>query len=230
MRLSVLFVSNDDHTINLARGLMQAYGQGLDVVACTASDIARGAQIGSRPDVLFMESSEFRTVSGPDGALARIRFRWPKACLLALGNGRLQDILTTARAGAAGYIHHAASADEITDVIRRAVADDEFILPTSILTAFDASVVPSPLYAQASHSSSALSPRERSVVLLLASGMSNLELSEFLHVSENTAKWHANNALRKLGLHNRSQLAAWFRGRIRPVVADSVSSATGSSC
>ncbi|MFF1414495.1 response regulator transcription factor [Streptomyces sp. NPDC058289] len=53
-----------------------------------------------------------------------------------------------------------------------------------------------------------LSPREHQIALLAAQGHSNRAIAEQLHVSPRTAEHHVANALRKLGISSRTQLAA----------------------
>ena len=56
-----------------------------------------------------------------------------------------------------------------------------------------------------------LSAREREVARLVADGNSNREISEALAVSPKTVERHVTNALAKLGLRNRTELAALIR-------------------
>ncbi|WP_107773951.1 helix-turn-helix domain-containing protein [Nocardioides sediminis] len=61
-----------------------------------------------------------------------------------------------------------------------------------------------------------LSPREREIAGLVADGLSNREIAARLVISERTAENHVQHVLRKLGLANRAQVAAWVtrsRGR-----------------
>jgi DNA-binding CsgD family transcriptional regulator len=53
-----------------------------------------------------------------------------------------------------------------------------------------------------------LSAREREVLALVASGARNRTIAETLSISENTAKFHVSNLLRKVGATSRSELAA----------------------
>jgi predicted ATPase/DNA-binding CsgD family transcriptional regulator len=55
----------------------------------------------------------------------------------------------------------------------------------------------------------ALTPRERQVVVLIASGSSNKEIAEELFISPATAARHVANILAKLGFRSRGQVAAW---------------------
>ena len=55
----------------------------------------------------------------------------------------------------------------------------------------------------------ALTARERQVALLLADGLANRAIADQLTVSERTVESHVRNLLTKLGLTNRTQVAAW---------------------
>jgi len=50
-----------------------------------------------------------------------------------------------------------------------------------------------------------LSPREREILHLIASGASNQEIAETLVIAPNTVKRHIGNILAKLGVSNRTQ-------------------------
>ncbi len=54
-----------------------------------------------------------------------------------------------------------------------------------------------------------LTAREREVALLVADGLPNRVIAERLAVSERTVETHVRNVLTKLGLANRTQVAAW---------------------
>ena len=59
---------------------------------------------------------------------------------------------------------------------------------------------------------SPLSPRELEVARLVARGLTNKQIGQTLYVSERTAENHVQHILTKLGLRNRSQIAAWASG------------------
>jgi DNA-binding NarL/FixJ family response regulator len=57
-----------------------------------------------------------------------------------------------------------------------------------------------------------LSTRERQVLALMASGLSNPEIAEQMFISESTVKSHAASAFRRLGVHSRREAVALVLG------------------
>jgi LuxR family transcriptional regulator, maltose regulon positive regulatory protein len=55
-----------------------------------------------------------------------------------------------------------------------------------------------------------LSSREMDIVECITTGMTNKGIAQHLVVSESTVKWHIQNILSKLNLHNRAQIVRWF--------------------
>jgi DNA-binding CsgD family transcriptional regulator len=58
-----------------------------------------------------------------------------------------------------------------------------------------------------------LSPREMEVAGLVARGLTNKQIATELYLSERTAQNHVQHILTKLGVANRTQIAAWFATR-----------------
>ncbi|HSH01019.1 MAG TPA: response regulator transcription factor [Anaerolineae bacterium] len=55
-----------------------------------------------------------------------------------------------------------------------------------------------------------LSEREREVLALVAEGLTNAEVAERLHISDNTVKFHLQNIYQRLGVTNRTEASRWF--------------------
>jgi two-component system response regulator NreC len=63
-----------------------------------------------------------------------------------------------------------------------------------------------------------LTPREHEVIALLADGETNQQIGEELHISPKTVARHRENIMRKLNLHNRTELVKYAvrKGIINP--------------
>lgn len=69
--------------------------------------------------------------------------------------------------------------------------------------------------ASTTRTSSALTPRENEIALLVAQGMSNREISRSLVISQRTVDVHVEHILAKLGFNSRTQVASWIARRNR---------------
>jgi DNA-binding CsgD family transcriptional regulator/tetratricopeptide (TPR) repeat protein len=61
-----------------------------------------------------------------------------------------------------------------------------------------------------------LTRREGEIAALIARGLTNRQIAAALHISERTAENHVQHILTKLGLHTRTQIAAWTTGAFPP--------------
>jgi two-component system, NarL family, response regulator LiaR len=115
---------------------------------------------------------------------------------------------TFLRAGAQGFVSKALPAEEIVHGIRAAARGERVML----VQASPLSAMPAEL--QWPGREAGLTERESELLALLPTGMSNRELSEQLHISENTIKAHLKSLFSKLDVRNRAQAAALARTRI----------------
>jgi DNA-binding CsgD family transcriptional regulator len=60
-----------------------------------------------------------------------------------------------------------------------------------------------------------LTRREREVAAHVAQGLTNKQIAALMHISERTAESHVQHILSKLGLANRTHIAAWARDGLR---------------
>ena len=60
------------------------------------------------------------------------------------------------------------------------------------------------------HQDHELSPQERRVVVAVAEGKTNKQISMELGLAESTVKDYVANACRKAGVDNRTALTAWW--------------------
>lgn len=104
-----------------------------------------------------------------------------------------EDIYRGLQAGAKGYLLKDAKPNELLSAIRIIHRGQQYIPPS----------VGAKLVQRMSNPE--LSERELDVLRLMAQGMSNLEISITLSISESTVKSHVNRILSKLGVNDRTQ-------------------------
>ena len=71
-----------------------------------------------------------------------------------------------------------------------------------------APILPATRTSRKAHPLDRLSPAERRVAQLAASGLTNREIGEQLHIARRTVETHLVHIFQKLSVHNRTQLAA----------------------
>jgi DNA-binding NarL/FixJ family response regulator len=123
------------------------------------------------------------------------------------------------RAGASGFLGKSVEPDELIDAIRVVARGDALLSPKAVRGLIDRFLAEPELHqAAVPERLEVLTEREREVVGLVATGLSNDELAEKLFVSPLTAKTHVNRAMMKLGARDRAQLVviAYQTGLVRP--------------
>jgi DNA-binding NarL/FixJ family response regulator len=173
------------------------------------------------PDVILMDVR----MPGVDGieATRRIVARNPAARVLILTTFDLDEYAFSAlRAGASGFVLKDVPVDELARAIRAVANGDAVVSPRITRRLLDvyATHLPDPSAGPVGRVRAALdllTPREREVLLAVATGLSNTEIAEKLVVSEATVKTHVGSILAKLDLRNRVQavIFAYDAGLVR---------------
>jgi len=110
------------------------------------------------------------------------------------------------RAGASGFLLKDAGSARLLDAIHVVARGDALIDP-AVTRRLIAHFASQPDVRRAGPETfSALTERELEVLVLVAEGLSNDEISERLVVSESTSKKHVSNVMLKLGARDRAQL------------------------
>ena len=192
----------------------------LEVVG-EASDGRRAVELArnARADVVLMDVrmpdldglAATRLICG-DENLAGVR-------VLILTTFELDEYVFEAlRAGASGFLGKGVEPGELLDAIRTVAVGDALLSPKAtkrliarFLSAPETSPSTSPRQLEV------LTVREREVLALVATGLSNGEIADHLVVSPLTAKTHINRAMMKLGARDRAQLVvvAYQTGLVR---------------
>jgi DNA-binding NarL/FixJ family response regulator len=145
-------------------------------------------------------------LSGLD-AIPMIRKACPRAKIVMATNHEGETFVDQAlRAGADGYLSKDSDPDELALAIEAVHRGDPFVSPkvsaglVSKVRGFDTET------GHPSSGISSLTPREREVFQLLATGKSNKEVARELGVSLGTAKKHRENLQRKLKCQSAPEL------------------------
>ncbi len=171
-----------------------------------------------RPDVVLMDI-RMPTLDGIEATRRIVSAGSHSKVLILTTFGLDTYVFAALRAGASGFMLKDAPAEEIVAGIRIVASGEALLAPAvtrSVIEEFaHSSEQPLPAIPAAVEE---LTPREREVLDLLATGLSNPEICERLVISEATTKTHVARILQKLGLRDRVQVViyAYEAGLVRP--------------
>lgn len=191
----------DDHPI-VRQGLVTALGDEADLAVIGAAGSVEEALLLTtrhQPDVVLLDLE----LPGTDGVagIPRLTAAAPGAKVLVFTAYDTDErILGALRAGAKGYLLKGATLAEIAGAIR-IVASGESALGPRIAARLVATV-------RSGRPSTALSPREREVLGLIAQGQQTKQIARALGIAERTVKFHTATLQRKLGAETRAQAVA----------------------
>lgn len=194
----------DDHPVVLA-GLVSLLAAQPDmaVVGQAASGEQALAELASCPaDVALVDH---RLGPGIDGVELCQRLTAAPYSVLCLALSAGPDAATLeafAAAGARGFLPKQVDPTRIVAAVRAVAAGGVFVDPS--LTSLMISTVHDRPCGFAG-----LSRRERDVLRLIVDGRSNQEIADALFVSHSSAKSYVSALLRKLGMNNRAEAAAF---------------------
>ncbi|SCG73883.1 response regulator [Micromonospora inositola] len=191
----------------------------LDIVA-EAGDGLEAVELSRRllPDVVLMDIRMPR-MDGVAATRAIVDARLPVRVLILTTFDLDEYVIGALRAGASGFLAKDVPAEDLVTAIRTVAAGEAVVAPRILKRLLDrfADVLPDPA-ASPPKALSALTEREREVLVQVARGLSNAEIARALSVSETTIKTHVGHVLTKLGLRDRVQavVLAYETGLVRP--------------
>ena len=153
----------------------------------------------AQPDVVLMDL----VMPGMDGAAAtrEILRRCPTSRVLVLTSFSDDALIESAlSAGAIGYLLKSISGDQLAAAIRGASVGKPTLAPEAAEALMRRVTAPGSLGKD-------LTARERQVLTLLASGLTNTEIAGRLVVSLSTVKSHVSSIITKLGASTRTEAA-----------------------
>lgn len=169
----------------------------------------------TRPDVVLMDLRMPRT----DGITATRAVRElpdPPAVLVLTVFESERDVRRALAAGAAGYLVKHAPPEHIEAAIEQVAAGQPVLSPSVtrrlIHTVVSADEQDNARRRRVTETLATLTDQERSIATAVGQGHSNARIAAEMYLSLSTVKNHVSNAMSKLGLDNRTQLALLVRG------------------
>jgi DNA-binding NarL/FixJ family response regulator len=166
------------------------------------------------PDVILMDIN----MGDWDGvpATRRVRNSVPSCRVIVLTNYDEDNLVfSSIRAGASGYLLKEVSGNQLTNAIRTVADGFSLIYPSVARRVLDEfgrlRGGTAPIDDDQGYSD--LTPREREVLKLIASGRANKEIGTELGITERTVKTHISNIFSKLQLTDRTQAALYVHNR-----------------
>lgn len=133
--------------------------------------------------------------------------------VLVLGPDDPAALIAAVEAGAAGFALADAHMSEILEAIE-AIGDGRSVVPPTLLGSLLRHLVDRRrTQAVARETLESLSPREREVFDLAASGFAKDDIADRLYISPATARTHLERVYKKLGVHSHAELVA-FAARV----------------
>lgn len=198
----------DDHTLfRSGIKLLLERQTGFEVVG-EASDgldgVKRAKQL--KPDVVLLDLH----MPGTGGlvTIPLLREEAPQTEIILLTVSEdADDLLEALRAGARGYLLKNIETDFLIDSICRAAAGETVMSSQMASKLADTIRISQKMIID--NNPKKLTPREREITVMLASGASNKEIARTLDLAESTVKIHVQGILRKLNLSSRVQAAVY---------------------
>jgi len=218
---TITVVLADDQRV-VREGLAMVLGLMPDVeVLGSASDGEEAIALVERlaPQVVLMDLRMPR-VDGVD-ATRRISQHHPDTKVVVLTTyADDHTVIQALRAGALGFLTKDATSQQIRDALRAAVRGQAAIDPAVQHHLVNSIARTAPLEwtpPDQSRLPDGLTPREASVLALIAEGLSNAEIADRLTVSETTVKSHINHLYAKTGARDRAQAVTYaYRNGLAP--------------
>ncbi|MCG3755687.1 MULTISPECIES: response regulator transcription factor [unclassified Amycolatopsis] len=188
----------DDHPVVRAglRAVLETEPD-LEVVA-EASSAEEAVRLAAGVDVVLMDLQFGSGMHGSEATAAITAAADAPKVLVLTTYDTDGDILAAIEAGATGYLLKDAPPEDLAAAVRNAATGQTVLAPAVAHRLMNRMRTPA----------AALSPREIEVLGLVADGLSNLEISKRLFLSQATVKSHLVHIYTKLGVDSRTAAVA----------------------
>jgi DNA-binding NarL/FixJ family response regulator len=192
----------DDHAM-VREGLVRLIENDVDVVATVGDGHAVVAEVVRlRPDIAVLDIG-MPLLNGMEAA-RRLREEAPEVRLMFLSQHTGKEYVQAAfAAGARGYVVKNAAAAELLEAVREAMAGRYFVSPEL------REKYPGVESSSSEPFGTALTPRQREVLQLIAEGKTAKEMAQILGISAKTVEFHKAGVMDALGLRTTAELTRY---------------------
>lgn len=204
--MSIRVTLVDDHKM-LREGIKQLLEYDSDIsVVCLASNgkelLDSLSKVNSDVYILDINLPDISGVK----LIKDIKKKNRKAGVLMLSvHNEVEYIIDSLDNGANGYILKDSGSDELIKAIHTIYSGDQYIEP-SLIPHLNARLVQQESDSEIVQD---ITKREKEILISLAEGKSNVEISRILNISEQTVKNHISNLFKKIGVKDRTQAAVF---------------------
>lgn len=184
--------------------------KGFELVGTWGSATDFLAVSDSTPVDLLLVDLGLPGMSGIELIAAVTRDHAETSCIVLTSSSEQRDVSLAIRSGASGYIVKESSPKELIESIRS--AKDGVILSPKIARLLVEEFRQSPDLGIEKPSIAVLTPREKEVLNMLASGLETKECATALSLSYETVRSHLKRIYQKLHVSTRTQAVARFMG------------------
>jgi DNA-binding NarL/FixJ family response regulator len=215
-----VLIADDQRVVREGLTMVLGLMPGVEIVG-TAHDGEQAIALAEQllPDVVLMDLRMPRC----DGVEATRRLTAaaiPTKVVVLTTYADDHSVIQALRAGACGFLTKDATSGQIAEALRAAIRGEAAIDPAVQHHLVKAIARTAPLEwtpPDQSRLPDGLTPREATVLALIAEGLSNAEIAERLTVTETTVKSHINHLYSKTGARDRAQAVAYaFRQGLAP--------------
>ena len=202
-----IVVADDHEVVRTGYAALLATQPDFTVVG-TAADGGEAVRVCRAvvPDVVLMDV-RMPGIDGIEATRRIVEAGLPTRVLVLTTFHHDEYVWGALRAGASGFLLKRASPERLIDAVLTVAGGDALLDPavTRDLVRQFVTVPPAAHHPEAVARVAELTEREREVLHLVATGLSNAELAVALTIAESTAKTHVKRILAKIGARDRAQ-------------------------
>ncbi|MBN0048587.1 response regulator transcription factor [Streptomyces actuosus] len=199
-------VADDEELVRESLRLILQTDDTITVVAAVADgEQVVAAARSHQPDVVLTDV-QMPATDGITAALALRRLPRPPRVVVLTSFARDEYLYSALKAGVDGFLLKDTRPHELIDAIKVVARGEAIISPSMTRTLMEQFTVPHEAV-RARERLESLPQDQRTILALLAQGLSNAEIGARMHLSESQVKVHVSRILRLLDCANRVQAA-----------------------